>query len=144
MNRKLVVITLLALLLLVVSAVSCGGQSQTSDQQPAQLTPGDQTNNNDDSLDARIATMLSSDRDPGKVVVGLQDGVTEEEAYNLFAAQGLSKDSVKKQEYLEQVYLLTFSEESRDMKSVLKALLTDSRVKYAEPQYRGSLSSIQQ
>lgn len=144
MNRKLAIVSLFMLPPLMVFAVSCGVQSQTTEQQPVQLTPGDQTNNNDDSLDARIATMLSSDRDPGKVVVGLQDGVTEDEAYSLFAAQGFSKDSVAKQEYLEQVYLLTFSEESRDMKSVLKALLTDGRVKYAEPQYRGSLSSIQQ
>jgi hypothetical protein len=42
MNRKLVIVSLLVLPLLVLFATSCGGQSQTSDQQPPQLSPENQ------------------------------------------------------------------------------------------------------
>ena len=134
MKRGLVPIASLILVPpLMFMAASCGQGGtpiSTQSQQPAQLSPEDQANNGGDY------------REPGKVIVGLRDGVTEEEAYEIFAAHGFSKKNVNKQEYLPEVYVLTFSEKIREINSVIEELHLDSQIKYADPYWYGKLDGI--
>ncbi len=89
-------------------------------------SPTDQEENSD-SLDARVEELAAGERVPGVVMVTLKDGVAEEEAYQIFAAHGFDRQDVEKR-YAPQVYALYFSEEERDIESVIRELVLDSNV----------------
>lgn len=85
-----------------------------------------------DSLDAQIVKMLNGDRVPGEVVVTVKDVVSEEEAFKAFASHGFDRPSVEKQ-YAPQMYVLHFSENSRDIKAVIKELMLDGNFQNVSP-----------
>jgi hypothetical protein len=92
-------------------------------------------------LDEQIEDMVSTERAPGEVVVRLQDGISEEEAYLIFASHGFERQSVQKQ-YTPQMYVLHFSEDERDIRSIIKELLLDGSFLYVYPSVVGELCFI--
>ena len=93
-----------------------------------------------DSLDARISLMVDSEHVPGEVVVTLKAKVSEQAAYEIFATHSFDRQSVEKQ-YTPQMYVLHFSEDSRDIKSVIKELILDENVQDASPNIVAHASS---
>jgi hypothetical protein len=89
-------------------------------------------NKGEASLDLWIAAMVCYERVPNEVVVMLSGGVSEEAAYSIFAAHGFERQAVEKS-YSPQTYLLHFSEEERDIKSVIKELMLDDNVLHVSP-----------
>ncbi|MBN2026287.1 MAG: hypothetical protein JW854_05960 [Actinobacteria bacterium] len=89
-------------------------------------------NKGDASLDLWIAAMVCCERVPNEVVVRLRDGITEEDAYQIFFSHGFERQDVEKR-YAPQTYGLHFSEEDRDIKSVIKELMLDDNVLNVSP-----------
>lgn len=126
--RKITIV-FVALALLISLASGCGSKSVTN---ASASSPNQGTTSDSESLDARVENnargdVAAGERAPDEVVVMLQDGITEGEAYSIFASHGFEKESVEKQ-YVPQMYALHFSEGERDIKSVIRELLLDSNV----------------
>ena len=126
--RRLLAVIFIAMLLLIPLASGCGSENVTD----TPTSPNQEENTSSDSLDERVEELAAGDveageRMYGEVVVMLQDGITEEEAYPIFLSHGFERQDVEKQ-YTPHMYVLHFSEEERDIKSVIREMLLDPNV----------------
>ena len=126
--RRLLAVIFIAMLLLIPLASGCGSENVTD----TPTSPNQEENTSSDSLDERVEELAAGDveageRMYGEVVVILQKGITEEEAYQIFLSHGFEKQAVEKG-YSPQTYLLRFSEEERNIESVIRELLLDPNV----------------
>ena len=136
--KKYFVGLFMTLLLLIPIISGCGSEGSISNENGEDASsPTDQEESNNDSLDALVEDLMAGERAPGQVIVQLQDGVTEEEAYQIFAAHGFDRESVDSSytQYVPHTYLLHFSEEERDIESVIKELLLDPNVESASANF---------
>lgn len=120
--RKMFIV-LTALLLLIPLASGCGSKNETDTSAP----PNQNVDSDSISLDARVEELAAGERVPGEVVVRLQGGITEEEGYQIFLSHDFERQSAEKQ-YSPQTYVLHFSEDTRDIKSVIRELMLDINV----------------
>ena len=132
--KILLAVVFIVPLLLIPLMSGCG--SEEHEKETNTSAPADQDENtSSDSLDERVEELAAGDveageRVPGEVIVRLHDGITEEEAYQIFTAHGFERQDVEKR-YTPQLYLLHFSEEVRDIESVIRELLLDPNVVHA-------------
>lgn len=130
--RKLLAVIFIALLLLIPLANGCGSENETDSTPNVSARLADQEENTrSDSLDAQVERYIYERRATGQVVVKVRQGITEEAAYQIFLAHGFNGERVEKQ-YMPQIYLLYFSEEEKDIRSVIGEFLLDNNVEYAE------------
>ena len=127
---------LVIILFIIPLLAGCGSKDETNasfpeDSDQAAYDQSEQTIDSN-SLDARVdeyshGDVAKGERVPGEVGVILKGGITEEEAYQIFASHGFERQSVEKS-CDPQMYLLHFSEDERDIKSVIRELLLDGNV----------------
>jgi hypothetical protein len=135
--KKLFAALFIAILLLIPLVSGCGSENGTDAAAPA----NQDENTSIDPLDVLVEELVSDERAPGEVIVMLKEGITEEEAYQIFVAHGFDSESIEKQ-YAPQIYVLHFSEEERDIRSVIREFLLDSNVKSVSDNPIGRLCII--
>ncbi len=84
---------------------------------------------------ATIAARASQERVPGEVIVRLREGTGSDGAAAVFGRHGFPQSSYHRIVERIPLYLARFPESSRDIKSVLRDLLSDDEVISAEPNY---------
>ena len=114
----------LSVLLLLLGIGGCQSQNST-DNYP--LSP-EEAKSQTDSLDAQVEQLTAGERAPGEVIVRLRNEMPLEEAHAVFSEHDFRPGNVTKLEYVPWTYVLSFSEDTRDIKSVVKDLLLDPRV----------------
>ena len=122
--RKLFIM-LFALLLLIPLVNGCGSKNEADDSLPS--SDEQATNENNNSLEAKITLMLAQEREPGSIIVRFSDPLPIEVAYAIFSSHGFAPESIKPTEYDPHMFKLYFSEDKRDIESVLREFLLDSR-----------------
>lgn len=71
----------------------------------------------------------------GVVLVGLRDGLSVEQAGEVFSRNGYNPSDWEELSMGSSIYRVQFSEEERDIDQVIEDLEKDPDVKYAEPDY---------
>jgi subtilisin family serine protease len=98
----------------------------------------------DNTLDDRIASMASTERAQGEVIVGLRDGSGDVEAKEIFSRHGYRTSDWERLVDFMPAYIVRFSEKDKDIKDVLRDFLSDDDVLIAEPNYVYHLSGTGQ
>ena len=122
--RIIIGIMSLSMLFLVSAIVSC----RTTDTGNDYAAPNQEAPSKNNSIDEQVEQLTSGERAPGEVIVRLREEMPLEEAYLIFLSHGFKPANVTKLEWVPQTYVLSFSEDERDIKSVVKKFLLDTRV----------------
>ncbi|MCG2794294.1 MAG: hypothetical protein L6427_00170 [Actinomycetia bacterium] len=86
-------------------------------------------------LEARVEEMESAERVTGEVLVSLHDNADDEVARVVFARHGFAPEQYERLVNLIPWFIVSFSEEDRDIRRVFRGFFLDDGVKHAEPNY---------